>query len=80
MLGKCAWHFHQVSFNAKLDVIFDSFFSKLFSKISELSRNDINWAQPPQQTAYRVEGPINAIYTNILISRICDDFVDEPDY
>ncbi|XP_054163074.1 cadherin-like and PC-esterase domain-containing protein 1 [Oppia nitens] len=47
-----------------------------FHQVSELSSNDINSVQP----TYRVDGPINAIYTNILIGRICRDFEDETDY
>ncbi|CAG2183150.1 unnamed protein product [Oppiella nova] len=51
-----------------------------FHQISEMSSNDINSGQPSQHTTYRVDGHINAIYTNILISRICENFEDETDY
>jgi hypothetical protein len=45
-----------------------------FHKVSEIGTSDSNSGQ----SHYRVEGQINAIYTEILISRICKEFV-EPD-
>ncbi|CAG2100173.1 unnamed protein product [Medioppia subpectinata] len=51
-----------------------------FHQITDMSPNDINSGQSQPHTTYRVEGLINAIYTNVVISRICENFEDETDY
>ncbi|GFQ98804.1 cadherin-like and PC-esterase domain-containing protein 1 [Trichonephila clavata] len=61
--GKCACHFHRVVKIPSLDDNFPRWRTR---------RNTGTGGS--RQTRFHVEGPINAIYSEILLSRICSDF------
>ncbi|GIY07032.1 cadherin-like and PC-esterase domain-containing protein 1 [Caerostris extrusa] len=61
--GKCACHFHKV---VKIPSLDDNFPRWRTRRNTGTGSN--------RQTRFHVEGPINSIYSEILLSRICSDF------
>ncbi|KFM56819.1 hypothetical protein X975_20022, partial [Stegodyphus mimosarum] len=59
--GKCACHFHRVVKIPSADETFPRW----------RTRRNTGGAH---KTRFHVEGPINAIYSEILLSRICSEF------
>lgn len=74
--GKCACHFHTVCSYDKCYKF--QLISNCDYQVTEIEDNHLNSMKNTQQNQqYKVEGPINAIYTEILISRICNGFIDQ---
>ncbi|XP_055087782.1 cadherin-like and PC-esterase domain-containing protein 1 [Periophthalmus magnuspinnatus] len=72
--GRCACHFHEVEKCVPSKTSFDSKTNASGTRSARAGPNTaVTWGHGSKSLSYKVKGPVNQVYSEILLSRLCPD-------